>query len=222
MVDKVDKAGEERPISRQALPVRAVLAGGDPYGTHRVVAPAGALPQPAWRLDNDFSRLFAGETLVAVHTLNLDVASFVQIEASAREALAAAGEPAKRDVRPERDRLNEAVAHIVLRTVAERGKQHNPVTGSGGMLIGRALQCTPGAGAGVAGDRIATLASLTLTPLRIDRVAAVHAGSGQIDVEGEADKLSSTLLKHLVYQNVLTMDKYLPGLRAIIDCWPQR
>ncbi|HSY24285.1 MAG TPA: L-erythro-3,5-diaminohexanoate dehydrogenase, partial [Polyangiaceae bacterium] len=52
--------------------------------------------------------------------------------------------------------------------------------------VGRALQCTPGAGAGAAGDRIATLASLTLTPLRIDRVVAVHAGSGQIDVEGEA------------------------------------
>ena len=186
MVDKVDKAGEERPISRQEPPVRAVLAGGDPYGTHRVVAPAGALPQPAWRLDNDFSRLFAGETLVAVDTLNLDAASFVQIEASARAALAAAGGPAKQEVRPERDRLNEAVAHIVLRTVAERGKQHNPVTGSGGMLIGRALQSTAGAGAGAAGDRIATLASLTLTPLRIDRIVAVHAGSGQIDVEGEA------------------------------------
>lgn len=38
-----------------------------------------------------------------------------------------------------------------------------------------------------------------------------------IDVEGEEDKLSSALMKHLVYQNVLTMDRYLPGLRAILE-----
>lgn len=161
--------------------VRPIVAGGDPYGTHRVIAPAGALPQPAWQLDNDFSRLFSGETLVAVDALNLDAASFVQIEASAREAMVAAGAAGAGE-----DRLWEEIAHIVLRTVAERGKQHNPVTGSGGMLVGRTLQSTPGAGAGAPGERVATLASLTLTPLRIDRVLKVHSGSAQIDVDGEA------------------------------------
>ena len=38
-----------------------------------------------------------------------------------------------------------------------------------------------------------------------------------IDVESCEDVLSSIVLKHLVYQNVLTMDKYLPGLQAVID-----
>ena len=59
---------------------------------------------------------------------------------------------------------------MVLRTVAERGKQHNPVTGSGGMLLGRVVQVAPGrADALEVGDRIATLVSLSLTPLRIDK-----------------------------------------------------
>src|SRR5207237_25394 len=117
--------------------------------THRVLAAQGSLPQAAWRLDNDFARIFLGEALVAVDTLNVDAASFTQME----EAASASGEE------PE-----TGIAHILLRTVADRGKQHNPVTGSGGMLLGRVLQVAPGRGDSLApGDRIATLTSLTLT-----------------------------------------------------------
>jgi L-erythro-3,5-diaminohexanoate dehydrogenase len=136
------------------------------------------MPQPAWRLDNDFSRLFAGEVLLAVDVVNVDAASFAQIEGEARTA---GGEG-------EVGAIDEGIAHIFLRTVADRGKQHNPVTGSGGVLVGSILQIAPGRetdAIGV-GDRIATLASLTLTPLRIDRVRAVRRASAQIDVKGEA------------------------------------
>jgi L-erythro-3,5-diaminohexanoate dehydrogenase len=162
-----------------ALP-RPIVGGGDAYGTHRVVTPRGALPQPAERLDNDFARLFWGEALVAVETLNLDAASFSQIEEAARNEVGAAA--AARE-------LDQAIAHIVARTVSERGKQHNRITGSGGMLLGRVLQVAPGRGDADPpgpGDRIATLVSLTWTPLRIDRVLAVRRSSAQIDVEGEA------------------------------------
>jgi L-erythro-3,5-diaminohexanoate dehydrogenase len=162
--------GELAPAGRPVGP------GGDAYGTHRGLAPPGALPQQAWRVDNDFTRLFQGETLVAVETLNLDAASFAQMEEAARQA-GLAGEPA----------VSEEVAHIVLRTVTERGKQHNPVTGSGGMLLGRVLQVGAGRGDSLTpGDRIASLVSLTLTPLRVDRVRAVRRASAQIDVDGEA------------------------------------
>jgi L-erythro-3,5-diaminohexanoate dehydrogenase len=116
------------------------------------------------RVDNDFSRLFQGEVLLGVETLNIDAASFTQMEKE--------GEP----------------AHIVLRTVGDRGKQHNPVTGSGGMLLGRVLQIAPGRPPETlqVGDRVATLVSLSLTPLRIDRVKAVRPASAQVDVDGEA------------------------------------
>jgi L-erythro-3,5-diaminohexanoate dehydrogenase len=148
---------------------RPTAPGGDAYGTHRVVHPKRGLPQAAWRLDNDFTRLFEGEVLLAVLTLNIDAASFAQIEQEARAR-------------------DDEIAHIVLRTVKERGKQHNPVTGSGGMLLGRVLQIAPGrAQDGLAvGDRVATLVSLSLTPLRVDRVRAVRRASAQLDVDGEA------------------------------------
>jgi len=138
---------------------------GDPFGTHRALEPKGALPQPAWRVDNDFSRLFSGELLVAVETLNVDAASFRQMEE-------------KGDV-----------ATQVRETVAARGKQHNPVTGSGGMLLGRVVRCHPDhpdASKLQPGDRIASLVSLSLTPLRIDVIKDIRPTSAQIDIEGEA------------------------------------
>jgi L-erythro-3,5-diaminohexanoate dehydrogenase len=175
MTTAEDKSREhgERPIG----------PGGNRYGTHRVLGPVGGLPQAAWRLDNDFSRIFEGEVLLSVDTLNIDAASFTQIEEAARSSSTATPE---KSAGP--GALDEAIAHIVLRTVADRGKQHNPVTGSGGMLVGRVLQVAPGRGGALArpGDKVATLASLTLTPLRIDGVRAVRRASAQIDVQGEA------------------------------------
>ncbi len=153
---------------------RNVAEGGDAFGTHRSLAPRGVLPQPADRLDNDFSRLFAGEMLIAVETLNVDAASFRQMEGA--------------------HDLGD-VASQVMATVRERGKQHNRVTGSGGMLLGRVVQIAPGrTGEDVVavGDRVASLVSLSLTPLRIDEVRAVRAASAQLDVVGEAVLFASS------------------------------
>ncbi len=38
-----------------------------------------------------------------------------------------------------------------------------------------------------------------------------------IDVEDSEKSLTAQVLEHLLYHNVLTMDKYLPGLRAVIE-----
>lgn len=163
---------------------RPIREGGDPYGTHRVREPRGALPQPAQVLDNDFSALFEGELLLAVDTLNVDAVSFRQMEEDAIVALTH-----EHSVREPSDREIEAgVAARVLATVTARGKQHNPVTGSGGMLLGRVRQIAPGRPkeALAVGDRVATLVSLSLTPLAISRVLAVRRASAQLDVEGEA------------------------------------
>jgi len=160
---------------------RATERSGDAYGTHRVAEPSGALPQTAWRLDADFSRIFSGEALLAVETLNLDAASFAQMEEAARHTTLA-----EKTADPVREIDNE-IGRIVERTVAQRGKQHNPITGSGGMLLGTVLQVAPDRGGDLApGTRVATLVSLTLTPLRIDRIVAVRRASAQVDVEGEA------------------------------------
>src|SRR6185503_13958369 len=129
---------------------------GDPFGCHRVLEPPGALPQQAFRLDNDAARHFESEIHVAVEMLNIDAASFRQLEK------ASGGQ-------------NEGIAELVRHTVETRGKQHNPVTQSGGMLLGR-VTWVGGMAAqrGFAvGERVATLASLSLTPLALKQVGAV-------------------------------------------------
>jgi len=141
----------------------------DPYGLRRVVSPAGALPQRAEVLDPALP-LGEDELAIAVEALNVDAASFRQLEA-------AAGSDAGR------------IAAEVERIVRTRGKLHNPVTGSGGMLIGRVSAVGPRHPAASAlrpGDRIATLVSLTLTPLRLHRIRAVRPEIDRIECDGEA------------------------------------
>ncbi len=177
---------------------------GERFGTHRVIDPPGALPQAAWRLDNDVRRVFDDEVVIDVETLNIDSASFRQMEERAAKEAGAGGD--RPDVeQPALAGLSGTAAgveRLLLSTVGERGKQHNPVTGSGGMLVGRIARIGPAATcareAGVTvGERVATLVSLTLTPLSIERVRAVHLDTHQIDVEGRAILFASGALARL-------------------------
>lgn len=142
---------------------------GSPYGTHRVLEPAGVLPQPAWKIDNTME-IFDNEILIDVSALNIDAASFTQIKKEAHN------DPAR-------------VAEMILGIVAERGKHHNPVTGSGGMLIGTVAEIGPALAGKVdlkVGDKIATLVSLSLTPLRIDEIVRLHLHKDQVEIKGRA------------------------------------
>lgn len=143
---------------------------GCKYGTHRVIEPAGVLPQPAKRIDNNMDELYDNEILINVQTLNIDSASFTQIEEQA------GGDEAK-------------IAEIMMGIVREKGKHQNPVTGSGGMLIGTVEKIGPALEGKLdikVGDKIATLVSLSLTPLRIDKIKEIRKDIDQVDIEGKA------------------------------------
>ncbi|PWK16359.1 zinc-binding dehydrogenase [Tumebacillus permanentifrigoris] len=153
---------------------------GNRYGLHRVLEPQGTMPQPAWRIDNTME-LYSNEILLDVETLNIDSASFVQIKE------AEGGDPL---------RIGEHMKKIV----AERGKHHNPVTGSGGMLIGMVRAIGPelqGKLDLVPGDRIATLVSLSLTPLTIEEITGMDVKTGQVDIKGQAILFESGLFAKL-------------------------
>jgi L-erythro-3,5-diaminohexanoate dehydrogenase len=141
----------------------------DIYGLGRVVGETGVLPQRARKLDPSLP-LREAELLVDVESLNIDAASFKQIkDASGGNA--------------------EQMISTLRSIVAERGKMQNPVTGSGGMLIGRVREIGPSHPARAhlkVGDRIATLVSLTLTPLVIEEVKALHADIDRVDIRGHA------------------------------------
>jgi L-erythro-3,5-diaminohexanoate dehydrogenase len=104
-----------------------------------------------------------------VDRLNLDAASYRQI----REAYA--GDP---------DKIRRAVLEIIT----TRGKMQNPVIGSGGMLTGTVEEAGRDSPLGLKpGQRVATLVSLTLTPLVItDGLAAWDGQSEQVPCEGHA------------------------------------
>ncbi|HYR56770.1 MAG TPA: L-erythro-3,5-diaminohexanoate dehydrogenase [Myxococcaceae bacterium] len=139
------------------------------YGLHRVVHQEGVLPQQAERLDPSLP-LRETELLIDVDSLNIDAASWAQIW---RQASA--------DVRE--------VSKIIAAIVRARGKMHNPATGSGGMLIGRVSQIGarhPASSRLRPGDRIATLVSLTLTPLFLEEIKAIDPLTERVDVRGYA------------------------------------
>ncbi|MBS43518.1 MAG: L-erythro-3,5-diaminohexanoate dehydrogenase [Nocardioides sp.] len=146
---------------------------GDPTGLHRVLDRPLVLPQAAACLDAR-PDLWPDEVRVRVERLNLDAASFRQLsEAHTRP-----------DGRPDGDAVRAAVLDIV----GQRGKMQNPVTGSGGMLVGTVEEVGPDSPLGLAvGDRVATLVSLTLTPLRItDGLARWDGLSEQVPTAGHA------------------------------------
>lgn len=152
----------------------------DPYGLRRVLAPPGALPQRADALDPHLP-LGEDELALEVEALNVDAASFRQLEA------AAGGDPAR-------------IAAEVERIVRARGKLHNPVTGSGGMLLGRVAEVGPRHPAAATlrpGDRVATLVSLTLTPLALRRITAVRPEAERVECEGHAILFASGLWARL-------------------------
>jgi L-erythro-3,5-diaminohexanoate dehydrogenase len=140
----------------------------DAVGVHRVLEPEGVLPQAAWRLDAS-PQIRPDEVRVRVSRLNLDAASYTQLH----DKHFGDGE-----------RVRSEVAGII----ASRGKMHNPVTGSGGMLIGVVEEVGAESPLGLAvGDRVATLVSLTLTPLRItDGLARWDGLSEQVPCDGTA------------------------------------
>jgi L-erythro-3,5-diaminohexanoate dehydrogenase len=136
------------------------------------------MPQNAWKIDN--SPLIAeNELLCDVEQLNIDSASFRQIDEFCEGDVA------------------RIAAHI-LATVQERGKQHSSVTGSGGMFIGRVRERGSAFPHAVAiGRPIASLVSLTLTPLYLEEILEVDRKRGRLFVRGTAVLFASGLFAEL-------------------------
>jgi L-erythro-3,5-diaminohexanoate dehydrogenase len=146
---------------------RSFVRASDPTGLHRVLDDRVVLPQAARALDTR-RELWPDELRIRVERLNLDAASFRQLERTHADP--------------------DAIRRAVLDIVASRGKMQNPETGSGGMLVGTVEEVGPESPLGLrVGDRVATLVSLTLTPLVIeDRLARWDGRSEQVPCDGYA------------------------------------
>jgi L-erythro-3,5-diaminohexanoate dehydrogenase len=150
---------------------------GHPLGLHRVIG-GGRLPQAAQAL-NPALPIRASEMLIDVTDLQIDAASFTQLHALNPD-------PA-------------AIGRQIQAIVNERGKLQNPVTGSGGMLMGRVAaigERFPADGVKI-GDEVATLVSLTATPLLLREVKGVDLAKERAAVAGHAILFTSSLFARI-------------------------
>jgi L-erythro-3,5-diaminohexanoate dehydrogenase len=155
-------------IQEESVTVPIERPESSPVGLHRVLEPSGdqiTLPQAAQRLDAS-PEIWADEVRIDIETLNLDAASYRQLAGIHRTA---------------DDQIDGAAMRAsVLDIVATRGKMQNPVTGSGGMLIGTVAEVGEQSPLGLSvGDHVATLVSLSLTPLQITDGLARWDGMGE-------------------------------------------
>lgn len=153
---------------------------GNKYGIHRVISPEGVLTQAAYKIDNDMDKLYSNEIICDVISLNIDSASFTQIE-----------EACNKDP--------EKIKEMIMSIVGERGKMQNPVTGSGGMFIGKVAYI----GEDLkdrdlkVGDKIASLVSLSMTPLKIEKIKEIHMDIDRVDVVAKAVLFESAIYAKL-------------------------
>jgi L-erythro-3,5-diaminohexanoate dehydrogenase len=152
-------------------------SNGCRFGTHRVISPAKALPQNAEKVNNKLP-IFDNEILIDVDTLNIDSASFRQMKDACNGDL-------------------EEVKKMIKGIVGSRGKQQNPVTGSGGMLLGTIKEIGnnyPKDRGFKVGDKVASLVSLSLTPLMIEEFVDIFPERDQVKIKGHAILFESGVL----------------------------
>ena len=138
-------------------------------GIHRVIEPIGSLPQAAWKLDNT-PIVQHSETLIEVQALHIDSASFAQMANAC-------------------DRDHDRMKRHIMDIIHQRGKMHNPATGSGGVLIGvvRELDDLYAKENNLTiGDTIISLTSLSWLPLYIENIHAIHFGRSEVEVTAKA------------------------------------
>lgn len=142
---------------------------GEYFGTHRVIKPEGLLPQAADKIDNS-PDIWSNEILIEVIALQPTATAFNNISGKCVNDI-------------------KKIKREILAIVENRGKFQDPVSKSGGMLIGRVKQIGTDMQGKVdvdVGDHIATLVSLSLTPLKIYEIVDIDLDTEQVVCRADA------------------------------------
>ncbi|MEA4987739.1 MAG: sigma-54 dependent transcriptional regulator [Anaerovorax sp.] len=139
------------------------------YGINRVMEPNHVLPTSAWRINND-REIYPNELRLKVQKIHIESTSFRQICIECNNNM---------------ERIKERILHIV----EKRGKLHNPVTDTGGVIfgtveeIGEEYENVKGL---KVGDEIICNASLAGIPLLLTHISKIDMAYTQVDAEGYA------------------------------------
>lgn len=139
------------------------------YGQDRVLEPKHVLPTSAWKLDNS-REIRSTEMRIAVKKIHIESTSFKQIcMMSAMQ--------------------EERIKKNIMDIVEKRGKLHNPVTDTGGLLYGVVEEIGsdyPNEKNLKVGEEILCNTSLASVPLHLENVLSIDNAYTQADVCGYA------------------------------------
>ena len=138
------------------------------YGIHRVLEPKMVLPQPAWKIDNTMN-INENEVLIDVKTISINSSSL-------------------RQICTEHENDITEIRKTVLKIIELRGKLHNPVTNTGGILYGQVKEIGKkyeNISNIKVGDYVIPLVSLSMIPLKINKIHNIDIKSSQLQVDGE-------------------------------------
>ncbi len=139
------------------------------YGLNRVLEPKHVLPTSAWKLDNS-RNIEDNEIRVSLTRIHLEGTSFKQICT-------------------ESNNNEEKIKRTIIDIVIRRGKLHNPVTDTGGMILGKveAIGENYNNPRGLkVGDEVICNASSTSIPIYIEDIKGLNFVFNQIEATGYA------------------------------------
>ena len=136
------------------------------FGADRVIEPKGAVPVTAWRIDNR-REIGSAEIRIRLETVHVEWDNFNQICSHCGY-----------------DEVK--IKARIMQIIDERGKLHNPYTGSGGLFMGVIDEVGEDVELGdlKVGDRVFSLSSLTGVAMHVETITEVDLNYGQIICTG--------------------------------------
>ncbi len=139
------------------------------YGIKRVLEPQHVLPTSAWKLDNS-RNIYPDELRVSIKRIHLEGTGFKQICT---------------EVNDDEKKIKQQIIDIVIR----RGKLHNPVTDTGGLVMGVIEEIGSDYDNKTSlktGDRIICNVSAASVPMYIEDITSVNRAFNQVEATGYA------------------------------------
>lgn len=214
-------------MTAEGLGLHRVLVASRPdqesaENTPRSPGDVHLLTQGAWSLNNHPAIDNETELLLQVDLLELDSTSMRQLRQEAEKrgrrtpAVSSAGEDVDDDA---------ALKSLILEVIRVRGKMHNPVTNSGGVLVGRPLTAgarSPHRGMVNSSHRVVPLCSLSAIPLKVESINKIHGN--QVLVSGATAVVFARMqvvplpidLDVRLALSAIDVSRLLPQLRKLI------
>ena len=137
------------------------------YGIKRVLEPQHVLPTSAWKLDNN-RNIYPDELKVSIKRIHLEGTGFKQICTESND---------------DEKKIKRAIIDVVIR----RGKLHNPVSDTGGLVMGTIEEI----GAEYdnwqdfkVGDLVICNASAASIPMHIENITFIDRAYNQVEANG--------------------------------------